>query len=124
MIHRPSEARVTRGIGLALVTAIGAYFAYWVFENYGRGQDNSSAGTLVALAILLIFGIGGFVAFFINPKVSDFSIEIDTESRKVTWPTWDTVKASTLQVTVVMLFLLLFLFLVDFGFGYLRQTVL
>ena len=106
------------------MTAIGAYFAYWVFENYGRGQGSGSKGALVALAILLIFGIGGFVSFFINPKVSEFSIEVDTESRKVTWPTWETVKLATLQVTVVMLFLMLFLFLVDVGFGYLRQTVL
>jgi len=106
------------------VTSIGAYFAYWVFVNYGGGQDFGSTGNLAALAILLIFGIGGFVSFFINPKVSEFSIDVDTESRKVTWPTWDRVKVSTLQVTVVMIFLLLFLFLVDFGFGYLRQTVL
>lgn len=106
------------------MTAIGAYFAYWVFDNYGRGHDFSSAGTLVALAVLLVFGIGGFISFFINPKVSEFSIDVDTESRKVTWPTWDKVKVSTLQVTVVMIFLLLFLFLVDFGFGYVRQAVL
>lgn len=106
------------------MTAIGAYFAYWVFDNYGGDQSLGSAGNLVALAVLLVFGIGGFVYFFINPKVSEFSIDVDTESRKVTWPTWETVKISTLQVTVVMIFLLIFLFGVDFLFGYLRQTVL
>jgi preprotein translocase SecE subunit len=73
---------------------------------------------------LATFAVGGFYFLFISPTSSDFVVEVEVECRKVTWPEWLTVRRSTGQVTVLMLFLLFFIFLVDIGLGYIRQVVM
>lgn len=124
MLHRPSEARLGRGIGLSIVTAVGAYLAYALYQNYADGRGIASPAALVSLALLATFAVGGFYFLFISPTSSDFVVEVEVECRKVTWPEWLTVRRSTGQVTVLMLFLLFFIFLVDIGLGYIRQVVM
>ena len=79
-----------------------------------------------AISILLLIAIiaSGFYFLYVHPKASDFAVDVEVESRKVTWPEWMTVKKSTGQVTVVMIFLLAFLFVVDLVLTYLRNSVL
>ncbi|MBF0198961.1 MAG: preprotein translocase subunit SecE [Planctomycetes bacterium] len=61
---------------------------------------------------------------FIHQKSSDFAIEVEIETRKVTWPVWATVKTSTVQCVVVMLILLAFLFVVDICLNWLRGVII
>lgn len=124
MLHRPTEARLGRAIGLSLSTAAGAYLAYALYHNYGDGAGVRSPITLGSLAILLASGVAGFYFLFMRPATSNFVVDVEVECRKVTWPEWLTVRRSTVQVTVVMLFLLFFIFLVDIGLGYIRQVVM
>jgi len=124
VLHRPSEARLGRGLGLSLVTGVGAYLAYALYQNYADGRGITSPAAYASLAVLASFAIGGFYFLFIQPKSSDFVVEVEIECRKVTWPEWLVVRRSTGQVTVLMLFLLLFIFLVDIGLGYIRQGVM
>lgn len=118
------EARLVKGLGTALITGVGAYYAYVVHANYSDGGGLGSTASLVALAILIAFGGIGVYLLFIQPTSSKFAAEVEIETRKVNWPEWDVVKRSTGQVTVVMIFLMLFLFLVDMGFAALRRVVL
>jgi preprotein translocase SecE subunit len=124
VLHRPTEARLGRAIGLSLTTAIGAYLAYALHHSYGDGAGVQSPITVASLAILIFSGVAGFYFLFVRPATSDFVVEVEIECRKVTWPEWLTVRRSTGQVTVLMLFLLFFLFLVDIGLGYIRQVVM
>lgn len=125
MLHRPTEARLVRGIGLALSTAVGAYLSYSLYSNYSVvGSDSAVMVNAISILLLIAIMASGFYFLYIHPKASDFTVEVEVESRKVTWPEWLTVKKSTLQVTVVMIFLLAFLFAVDLGLNYIRDWVL
>ena len=74
--------------------------------------------------MLVMFLLLGFFAMYMHPKISEFLIEVDAEANKVNWPQWLTVKQSTAQVVVVMIFFMLFLFCVDFVFSRLLQVIL
>ena len=124
VLHRPTEARLGRGIGLSLSTAVGAYLAYAMYHAFGDGAGVSSPVTIASLALLILSGVAGFFFLFVHPTTSDFVVDVEIECRKVTWPDWLTVRRSTAQVTVVMIVLLFFLFLVDIGLGYIRTVVM
>jgi len=125
VLHRPTEARLVRGIGLALSTGIAAYLSYWLYSNYSVvGSDSAGVVNAVSILLLLALMATGFYFLYIHPKASNFAVDVEVESRKVTWPEWLTVKKSTGQVAVVMVFLLAFLFVVDLGLTYLRNMVL
>ena len=124
MLHRPTEARLGRAIGLCLTTSIGAYFAYVLYGQFGHNQGIDSPYALGGLGILALSAILGFYFLFVRPSTTDFVVDVEVECRKVTWPEWPIVRRSTFQVTVLMIFLLLFIFGVDIGLGYIRQVVL
>ncbi len=46
-------------------------------------------------------------------KVTQFFSDVNFEIKKVTWPTWDELKGSTIVVLVLSLVLAFFLFVVD-----------
>ena len=107
MLHRPTEARLVRGIGLALSAGIGAYLSYTLYSNYSVvGSDSAMAVNAISILLLIAIIASGFYFLYVHPKASDFAVDVEVESRKVTWPEWMTVKKSTGQVTVVMIFLL------------------
>ena len=125
MLHRPTEARLVRGIGLALSAATAAYLSYSLYSNYSVvGSESAAMVNAISVVLLLVLLATGFYFLYIQPKTSNFAVDVEIESRKVTWPEWLTVKKSTGQVTVVMIFLLAFLFVVDLGLTYLRNWVL
>lgn len=103
---------------------MGAYLARAFYMNYGFNHELLSTMNIAALMILLAFLLFGFYFSYMNPKISSFLIEVESETRKVSWPEWMTVKGATGQVIVVMLFFLFYLFIVDIVFGYVRQVVL
>ncbi len=48
-------------------------------------------------------------------KIRTFFSEVYAEMRKVVWPSWDSVVASTKVVIVSTLLFAIFFFLIDFG---------
>ncbi|MFQ6606747.1 MAG: preprotein translocase subunit SecE [Fidelibacterota bacterium] len=46
-------------------------------------------------------------------KITQFFSDVKFEMKKVTWPTWDELKGSTIVVLVLSLVLAFFLFVVD-----------
>lgn len=125
MLYRPTEARLVRGIGLALSTAVGAYLAYALYSNYSvAGSDNAAVVNAISILLLIAVMGSGFYFLYIHPKASDFTVDVEVEARKVTWPEWAKVKLSTIQVTIVMIFLAAFLFVIDLVLNWARGVVL
>ncbi len=124
MLHRPSEARLVRGIALALATGVGAYLAYAAYNSYAVKEDGLlSPGALGALALLALSLVLGFYYLYVHKTSSEFAVEVEVESRKVTWPEWHVVRRSTAQVTVVMVALMGFLFIADFVLTKTRELI-
>ena len=73
------------------------------------------AGTGIKLADLLGFvitaGLAGYA--WTNPKVKTLSLEVATELMRVTWPSWEDVRVSTIAVVVASLIAALILFGMD-----------
>ena len=72
-------------------------------------------GTGIKLADVLGFVIttGGVIYAWANPKVKQLSLEVATELMRVTWPSWDDVRVSTIAVVVASLVAALILFGMD-----------
>ena len=124
MLHRPTEARLGRAVGLCLTTIIGAYCAYVMYMQYGDNKGVESPIAMGSLGVLAASIALGFYFLFVKSNTVDFVVDVETECRKVTWPEWFTVRRSTGQVVVLMIFISLFIFAADLGLGYLRQAVM
>ena len=72
-------------------------------------------GTGIKLADVLGFvltaGLAGFA--WTNPKVKTLSMEVATELMRVTWPSWEDVRVSTIAVVVASLVAAIILFGMD-----------
>jgi len=86
-----------------------------LLSRMGVGNAGSLAGAGVKLADLLGFGItAGLAAYaWTNPKVKALSLEVATELMRVTWPSWEDVRVSTLAVVVASLVAAVILFGMD-----------
>jgi len=73
------------------------------------------SGTGIALADILGFVITvGLVGYaWTNPKVKTLSMEVATELMRVTWPSWEDVRISTIAVVVASLVAAIILFGMD-----------
>ena len=73
------------------------------------------AGTGIKLADVLGFVLtaGGAVYAWTNPKVKQLSLEVATELMRVTWPSWEDVRVSTIAVVVASLVAAVILFGMD-----------
>jgi preprotein translocase subunit SecE len=67
------------------------------------------AATLVGFLITL--GIGIYT--WVTPKIRSLSLEVASELMRVTWPTWDDVRVSTLAVVAASVIASLLLFGMD-----------
>jgi len=124
LLHKHSEGRMTRIVGIATMTVIGAYFAFAFHNYYGEDGEAFGVSSAIAIAILVIFALTGFVLMFVNKKSSEFAINVESETKKITWPDWLSVKGHTWQVVIVMVFLMGYLFVVDIFLGYFRGVIL
>jgi preprotein translocase SecE subunit len=115
---------MTRIAGIALLTIVGAYCAYTYYSFKSSGKSEFGPEVYVAIAIMVIFSITSFFLMFVNKKSSEFAIEVESETKKITWPDWLTVKGHTWQVVIVMIFFMGYLFVVDIILGYVRGVIL
>jgi preprotein translocase subunit SecE len=63
------------------------------------------------LGVLLAFG--GAVGSWMNPKSKAISLEVATELMRVTWPSWEETRVSTLAVVVASVIAAALLFGID-----------
>jgi preprotein translocase SecE subunit len=121
-----TESRTLRSAGLVIFAALGGYLGYSLFAAFPPSSDAGlfSWSSISGVGILVLSIVIGFVVLFGNKKTALFFYEVETESRKVNWPDWVTVKSSTGQVIVVMLFLLAYLFVVDLVLVHIRDFIL
>lgn len=73
------------------------------------------SGTGIKLADVLGFAItAGLAAYaWTNPRLKQLSMEVATELMRVTWPSWEDVRVSTLAVVVASLVAAIILFGMD-----------
>lgn len=73
------------------------------------------SGTGIKLADLLGFALTASLAGYAwtNPKVKGLSLEVATELMRVTWPSWEDVRVSTIAVVVASLVAAVLLFGMD-----------
>jgi preprotein translocase subunit SecE len=81
----------------------------------GIGNAVIISGTGIALADILGFvitaGLAGYA--WTNPRVKTLSMEVATELMRVTWPSWEDVRISTIAVVVASLVAAIILFGMD-----------
>ena len=63
------------------------------------------------IGIVLAGGLGGWA--WTNPRTNTLSMEVATELMRVTWPTWDETRVSTLAVVLASLIAAMILFGMD-----------
>jgi len=57
-------------------------------------------------------------------KIKKFSVEVQTEMRKVSWPTWEELKGATYVVLFVAVLVAVFLFVIDLILNKLMNFIL
>lgn len=113
-IYKNGQGRFARGAaaaGAGILLLLGCYRLYWFLHSYvwasapiagieipGLGTPLSAA-LLLALAAVVVFGLVVFYAVN-RPDLADLLIETESEMRKVTWPTFEEAKNSSLVVVV------------------------
>lgn len=81
----------------------------------GIGNGELIVGTGIKVADVLGFLItaGGAAYAWTNPRVKQLSLEVATELMRVTWPSWEDVRVSTMAVVVASLVAAILLFGMD-----------
>lgn len=83
--------------------------------RFGVGNAALIDGVGIMMADVLGFVITAGLGFYAwtNPKVKALSLEVATELMRVTWPSWEDVRVSTLAVVVASLIAAVLLFGMD-----------
>lgn len=86
-----------------------------LMARVGLGNGEIISGTGMKLADVLGFVItAGTAAWaWTNPKAKGLSLEVATELMRVTWPSWEDVRVSTVAVVVASLVAAVILFAMD-----------
>ncbi|MFH0963310.1 MAG: preprotein translocase subunit SecE [Planctomycetota bacterium] len=133
-IYHKEQAAASRLIAGATVLALGV-FAYveMAASQFLGGRSFPKAlqvarfpdtwGQAVGGVCLLAFAAAGW--FLLNrPRVVEFLVAVETELRKVSWPTRQQALGSAGVVIVTMLVLAAYLFLLDAGLTWLIRRVI
>lgn len=86
-----------------------------LFARIGVGNAEILSGAGIKLADLLGFALtAGLAAWaWTNPRAKTLSLEVASELMRVTWPSWEDVRVSTLAVVVASLVAAVILFGMD-----------
>lgn len=140
-IYKPGQGKFVRWgtvVAIVLITSLGMYWIYAsvipsIYSGFRMaastatqpadapklsGGEVGSSETIVTVIVLSIFGlIGVFLAYMSanRPRPAEFMIMTESEMRKVTWPSRQTVIASTKVVIFLTILLAVILAGVDAG---------
>ncbi len=81
-------------------------------------------GAFLVSTLLFLAGAFAYVRWLSQEKVAQYLIEVESEMRKVTWPSFEEAVNSSVVVIFTVLFLMGFLALADFVFGWVFDVVL
>ena len=86
-----------------------------IFDLFSRDFDKALIGTEFARSDMLglLCGIAVGVALKLNRAVNTWGLEVANELKKVTWPSWEETKMSTVVVVVTSIIVALILGLFD-----------
>lgn len=113
-IYKNGQGRISRGVaaaGAGILLLLGCYRFYWFLHSYVwastpiAGIEIPGLGTPLSAALLISFAavaVCGLLVFYAvnRPDLADLLIETESEMRKVTWPTFEEAKNSSLVVVV------------------------
>ncbi|MCU0702032.1 MAG: preprotein translocase subunit SecE [Myxococcaceae bacterium] len=77
-----------------------------VFVELGVGQNPLIAGITQSTPPFLLgfaLAIGTGIYCWVNPRIHTLSLEVATELKRVTWPSWEETRVSTFAVVVASL---------------------
>ncbi|MFZ5444092.1 MAG: preprotein translocase subunit SecE [Myxococcota bacterium] len=101
-------------MGLVLTLFLGRMMELLLAQiSVANSELISGAGIKLAdvIGFVLTAGLAGYA--WTNPKVKAVSLEVATELMKVTWPSWEDVRVSTIAVVVASLVAAILLFGMD-----------
>ncbi len=107
---------------------LGGFFAEDVVQSiFARVgiTDRQLLGETWTLATVIGFAIGFAIAIYcwLRKDLREAAVEVVQEMRKVTWPTMDETRVSTIAVIVTSFVLAIFLGLFDFGWAEVTKQI-
>lgn len=97
----------------------------FIMDLISRDLDKPLIGTDFARSDLvgLLVGIAAGVALKLNRNVNTWALEVANELKKVTWPTWDETKLSTVVVIITSIIVAIILGLFDALWAFVSSAV-
>lgn len=118
--YKPGQGKMARN---GTLIAIGILI---VSGMYSWGQIQVGADSFTKWGIPVIFGcVAGWVTYRMvhYPRFADFLISTEAEMAKVTWPSREELRASTIVVLVNVLLFAVFLFATDSFWKFILQLM-
>lgn len=138
--YKPDEGRNARQIAFWLAIAMIAYGCMTLRSELNRFQGLRKTmlsgmetvpifGTPLNMSLIVALAVFCGAAYFLirflsREKIADHLIEVETEMRKVTWPSFKEASNSSIVVICTVLLLMGFLALSDFLLGGLFRMIL
>ena len=135
--YRPDQGVYARGIAFWAIAAYG-WFAgrslYYELQRFDFANKKLLAdeipvlamhltpGLLIGTALCLAVAWGAWKLIHL-PKLADLLIDTEAEMKKVTWPSYDETKKSSLVVIGCVAFLLVFLYATDMAFEWVMSSL-
>jgi len=96
-----------------------------VMDLISRGLDKPLIGTGFARSDLLglVCGIAVGIALKMNRNVNTWALEVANELKKVTWPSWEETKLSTVVVIITSIVVAIILGLFDALWAFLSTAI-
>lgn len=111
-------------VGL-LTWVIGGSLLGWFFDLVSADFDKPLIGTEFSRSNLLglVLGIAVGVALKLNRNVNAWGLEVANELKKVTWPSWEETKMSTVVVIITSIIVALILGLFDALWAFVSSAI-
>ncbi len=97
----------------------------WVMDLISRDFDRPLIGTDFARSDLLglVCGLAAGIALKLNRNVNTWALEVANELKKVTWPSWDETRMSTVVVIITSIIVALILGAFDALWAFLSSAI-
>lgn len=110
--------------GLLVWITLAATFG-WLFQVAAPNLDKPILGADFSVSNMLglLIGVGVAVYLWFHATVNKLALEVASELRNVTWPTWPETRVSTIVVIVTTIVVALILGLFDLVWGYFSTLI-
>ena len=117
-LYKPGQGKYVRWgtvVALGLIIVLGMY---WLGTTVVKFLFPSASAVAIAIVVGVFALVGAFLTFLAvnRPRPAEFMIMTESEMRKVTWPSRQTVVNSTKVVIFLTLLMAIILWAVDVGF--------